>query len=212
MADIASCPECGARIRVKAAETFVECPACESQFEVGGTSSERSSKKRAGPKNRQKPGHAKDWVGWVTTMPLSLYSALALVLIMASLRIADYAIEHESTRERTIFYVVMAATVLTSILSGFRQGWQWARLVSAVAIVLLVFDMALFFRAGVLNAQFFVAFVIPIAIHLGILASLERPSARLAYRLKCPRCDSLRTGAADPIFWRAKCHDCDHRW
>ncbi len=208
MADVATCPECGARVRVRSAGQQVECPACESQFDADPSGKRGTGGKRGKKSNKAKPG----WVAWVTSMPLSVYSALALVIAMASLRIADYAIEHESTRERTIFYVVMAASVLTAILSGLRLGWLWARLVSAVALVLLVFGMALYFRAGVLDTQFFVGFVIPIAIHLGILASLERPSARLAYRLKCPRCDSLRTGAADPIFLRAKCHDCDHRW
>ena len=197
---LAVCPECSKRIRVKSSSSGrqVCCPGCDHRFqftpdeELLETLPARQS--RRGTRQRNV---SSGWAAHFLSIPMSLFVAVGLIIGMAILRIADYRIEGDIPFERLETQLTMGATVLLGLLSGLRLGWLWARLVSAFAIGLAIFGLVVFQKAGVLDNLFFIAFVFPMAMHLGILAALERPSAREFFRLKCPDCKSIRTGAAD---------------
>lgn len=215
--EVAVCPECSKRIRVKpgASGRRMKCPACEHRFDYLPEDDDLDSETPATrPKSRKSRGGS-DGVNWISRrlhMPMSMFVALLLVLGMVGLRAADGMLDREIPRDIVIFRLVIGGTVCLALLSGFRLGWLWARFVSAIALLYLVFGLISFLLANALNVEFFVGFVIPIAIHLGILAALDRPSAREFFQLKCPGCKSLNAGAADFLFIRAKCRDCDRRW
>lgn len=214
--DIAVCPECNKRIRVKPTSSSrqVCCPGCDHRFEFTPDDEELLDTLPARRTRRGKSQRLESsgWAAHFLSIPMSLFVAVVLVIGMAVIRVADYRMEGDIPLERLATQLTIGGTVLLGLLSGFRLGWLWARIVSALAVGLLIFGLVVFQKAGVLDTMFFIAFVFPIAMHLGILAALERPSTRDFFRLKCPDCKSIRTGAADFLFRRAKCSDCDCRW
>jgi ribosomal protein S27E len=215
---VAVCPECSKRIRVKPGTSGrrIRCPGCGDHFDFvpdhEDPGLETSPAGQSKGKKVRRDGTAAKGISRLLQMPMSLFGALILVVAMIVLRVVDGMLDREIPRELVIFRLVIGVTVFLALLSTFRLGWLWTRFVSVLALIYLGYGLFSFVLAGALDVEFFIGFVIPIAMHLGILAALDRPSTRDFFRLKCPDCKSLNAGAADFLFRRAKCRDCDRRW
>jgi hypothetical protein len=113
---------------------------------------------------------------------------------------------------RLALQLTLAVLVLAAIAFRVRLGWQFGRITSAIAAVLLFVALLSRGLAGTADVSLFLSAVIPMALHLGIIAALERSSARGWFGLMCPRCGSHRGAAADVVFRAVRCKDCGARW
>lgn len=144
-------------------------------------------------------------------IPVSVISVGLLVVINGLVRIMDVAL-YCGRAGLLAWQLTMAALVLLGVIFRVRLGWQFARIVSAIAAVLLFFALVARAVAGTMDVGVFLNVVIPMAFHLGIIAALERPTAREWFALNCPECGSHRGGSADFLFRVVRCKDCNTEW
>lgn len=163
------------------------------------------------PRRRRKSRRAGSSARGRPAISLSIVAAVLVVLFNAMLRVLDVTLG-DAPPGRLALQLPLAALVLAAIAFRVRLGWQLARITSAIAAVLLFIALLSRALAGAVDLALFLGVVIPMALHLGIIAALERPSAREWFGLTCPKCGSHRGAPAHILFRAVRCKDCGARW
>jgi hypothetical protein len=107
----------------------------------------------------------------------------------------------------------ISGLILVGVIKGHKLAWQWGRILGMVGAVILSFIAIMLITHS--NPQNVAAVVIigSQAILLYILFfTLGTAGARKYFHLICPVCGSTKAKAADFLFAKAKCKDCDNQW
>lgn len=202
------CKQCRGVVRVPGNGDFPDLELDEFRYLETDGSEETAAPQ---PRRRKKSRRAGSSAGGRPAISLSIVAAVLVVLFNGMLRVLDVTLG-DAPPGRLALQLPLAALVLAAIAFRVRLGWQFARITSAIAAVLLFVALLSRGLAGTTDVSLFLSAVIPMALHLGIIAALERPSARDWFALTCPKCGSPRGGPADIVFRAVQCKDCGARW
>jgi len=143
--------------------------------------------------------------------PLSVIAVGLLVLFNSGIRILD-VVAASGSGPLLVWQLTLSLLVLTGLALRVRLLWQFTRLISAMAIVLSLFGIVVRLVGGTLGLGGLIGTLVLVGLHLGIIAALERPSARDWFGLTCPKCGSHRGNSADFLFRSVRCKDCNKKW
>lgn len=131
-----------------------------------------------------------------------LFAALAVALERVSLL-------------RALLQIGLGVLILVGTIAGHRLAWQWGRILAILGAVLLTLVALVFFAAirdGEVAAWLGALMVVQVIPLYTVFFAFGRPSARVFFRLVCPKCGVMTNKAADFFFNRARCRRCGNVW
>lgn len=151
--------------------------------------------------------------------------ALLLILVIDAVSVV-VAFKASAAVAPSLVGFGIASMVLVGTASGHRLAWLFGRtfiLLGAVAATALPVAMLLavitnfphiaFRQPDMVWAATGITFILFCASLLwGVFFAFGRHSARVFFRLVCPKCDAVTNKAADVLFSRAKCRSCGNVW
>ena len=111
--------------------------------------------------------------------------------------------------------IVLAVLILAGIIVGHRLAWQWGRLLGLPGGLILSLAAFGAFSRAVEQPGFLVVGVLLAMQGLPLFPmffALGTQGARKHFRLICPQCGSRKSRAANFLFTKAICRNCDTSW